>query len=157
MPVLRLGPEPEAGRLLRLLLLRHRSLSAGTDRRRQLQLRPVSGEFRPGPVGEGHQRQHHRYLDQNTHDRGERRARVQAANEECPVWEGQPVTGHWGMPDPVEVEGNDAQKALAFQEAYGALKQRIDLFTALNVDSLSRLALQARIDDIGRISTEGMS
>ena len=81
----------------------------------------------------------------------------QAANEECPVWEGQPVTGHWGMPDPVEVEGNDAQKALAFQEAYGALKQRIDLFTALNVDSLSRLALQARIDDIGRISTEGMS
>ena len=78
----------------------------------------------------------------------------QAANEECPAWEGQPVTGHWGMPDPVKAEGNDAQKALAFQEAYGALKQRIDLFTALNIESLSRLALQARIDDIGRTSTE---
>lgn len=74
----------------------------------------------------------------------------QAANEECPAWEGQPVTGHWGMPDPLKAEGNDAQKALAFQDAYGALKQRIDLFTALNIESLSRLALQARIDDIGR-------
>lgn len=77
----------------------------------------------------------------------------QAANEECPAWEGQPVTGHWGMPDPVKAQGNDAQKALAFQEAYGALKQRIDLFTALNLESLSRLALQSRIDDIGRISS----
>ena len=78
----------------------------------------------------------------------------QAANEECPAWEGQPVTGHWGMPDPVKAEGNDAQKAFAFQEAYGALKQRIDLFTALNIESLSRLALQTRVDDIGRTSTE---
>lgn len=75
-----------------------------------------------------------------------------AANEECPAWEGQPVTGHWGLPDPVKFEGNDAQKALAFQEAYGALKHRIDLFTALNLESLSRLALQGRIDDIGRPS-----
>lgn len=80
----------------------------------------------------------------------------QAANEECPAWEGQPVTGHWGMPDPVKAEGNDAQKALAFQEAYGALKQRIDLFTALNIESLSRLALQARIDDIGRKPIEDL-
>lgn len=78
----------------------------------------------------------------------------QAANEECPAWDGQPVTGHWGMPDPVKAEGSDAQKALAFQQAYGALKQRIDLFTALNIESLNRLALQARIDDIGRTSTE---
>lgn len=74
----------------------------------------------------------------------------QAANEECPAWEGQPVTGHWGMPDPVKAEGNDARKAHAFQEAYGALKQRIELFTALNIESLSPLALQASIDDIGR-------
>lgn len=80
----------------------------------------------------------------------------QAANEECPAWEGQPVTGHWGMPDPVKAEGNDAQKALAFQEAYGALKQRIDLFTALNIESLSRLALQARIDDIVRKPIEDL-
>lgn len=78
----------------------------------------------------------------------------QAANEACPAWEGQPVTGHWGLPDPVKAEGNDAQKALAFQEAYGALKHRIDLFTALNLESLSRLALQARIDDIGRTSED---
>jgi arsenate reductase len=78
----------------------------------------------------------------------------QAANEDCPAWEGQPVTGHWGMPDPVKVEGNDARKALAFQEAYGALNNRIDLFTALNVATLSRLALQTRIDDIGRIAPE---
>ena len=81
----------------------------------------------------------------------------QAANEECPAWEGQPVNGHWGMPDPVKAEGNDAQKALAFQAAYGALKQRIDLFTALNIESLSRLALQARIDDIGRKPIEDRS
>ncbi|MFD3190897.1 helix-turn-helix domain-containing protein [Sedimentitalea sp. HM32M-2] len=74
----------------------------------------------------------------------------QAANEECPAWDGQPVTGHWGVPDPVKAEGNDAQKALAFQEAYGALQHRIDLFTALDLDLLNRLTLQSRIDDIGR-------
>ncbi len=78
----------------------------------------------------------------------------QAANEECPPWDGQPVNGHWGMPDPVKAEGNDAQKALAFQEAYGALTKRIELFTALNIESLGRLALQAKIDDIGRTSPE---
>lgn len=81
----------------------------------------------------------------------------QAANEECPAWEGQPMTGHWGLPDPVKADGNDAQKALAFQEAYGALKHRIDLFTALNLESLSRLALQSKIDDIGRKHTEDFS
>lgn len=74
----------------------------------------------------------------------------QAANEECPAWDGQPVTGHWGMPDPVKAEGTDAEKALAFQQAYGALKHRIDLFTALTVESLSRVALQHAVDDIGR-------
>lgn len=81
----------------------------------------------------------------------------QAANEDCPAWDGQPVTGHWGMPDPVKAAGNDAQKALAFQEAYGALKYRIDLFTALNIESLNRLALQSRIDDIGREFPKDMS
>ncbi len=80
----------------------------------------------------------------------------QAANEECPAWEGQPVTGHWGLADPVKVDGNDALKALAFQEAYGALKHRIDLFTALNLDSLSRLALQSKIDDIGQQTYEDL-
>ncbi|SDY06144.1 helix-turn-helix domain-containing protein [Citreimonas salinaria] len=78
----------------------------------------------------------------------------QAANEECPAWEGRPVAGHWGLPDPAKVEGNNARKALAFQESYGALKHRIDLFTALNLGSLSRLALQTQIDDIGRTARD---
>ncbi len=78
----------------------------------------------------------------------------QAANEECPAWEGQPITGHWGMPDPVKADGNNAQKALAFQHAYGVLKKRIDLFAALNPEALDRLALQTKIDDIGRQTFE---
>ena len=55
----------------------------------------------------------------------------QAANEECPAWSGQPVSAHWGMPDPVKAEGSDAQKSLAFQHAYGALRNRITAFAAL--------------------------
>ncbi|WP_417247823.1 helix-turn-helix domain-containing protein [Celeribacter sp.] len=73
-----------------------------------------------------------------------------AANEQCPAWEGQPVSGHWGMPDPVKAEGTDAEKMLAFQEAYGTLKARIDAFTALPVSSLDRIALQSAVDEIGR-------
>lgn len=78
----------------------------------------------------------------------------QAANEECPAWEGQPISGHWGMPDPVKATGTDAQKSLAFQHAYGALKRRIEAFTALPVESLDRIALQSAIDEIGRTPTE---
>ena len=74
----------------------------------------------------------------------------QAANEECPSWHGQPVSAHWGMPDPVKVEGTDAEKSLAFQHAYGALKNRILLFTALPLASLDRMSLQRAVDDIGR-------
>lgn len=74
----------------------------------------------------------------------------QAANESCPAWEGQPVSGHWGMPDPVKVDGTDAEKALAFQQAYGALKRRIEAFAALPVESLDRIALQHAVDEIGR-------
>lgn len=74
----------------------------------------------------------------------------QAANEDCPAWEGQPVSGHWGMPDPVKAEGSDAEKALAFQQAYGALKHRIEAFAALPLASLDRIALQGAVDDIGR-------
>ena len=72
-----------------------------------------------------------------------------AANEECPPWPGQPVTGHWGVPDPVKAEGTDAEKALAFQHAYGALKNRIRAFTALPFEQLDRMALQRAVDDIG--------
>ncbi|WP_170468403.1 helix-turn-helix domain-containing protein [Ruegeria arenilitoris] len=78
----------------------------------------------------------------------------QAANEECPAWEGQPISGHWGMPDPVKADGTDAEKSLAFQNAYGALKRRIEAFTSLPVESLDRIALQSAVDDIGRTSTE---
>jgi len=80
----------------------------------------------------------------------------QAANEECPPWEGQPISGHWGMPDPVKAEGTDAEKSLAFQNAYGALRRRIEAFTSLPVESLDRIALQSAVDDIGRVAAEDM-
>jgi arsenate reductase len=73
-----------------------------------------------------------------------------AANEECPPRAGQPINGHWGVPDPARAEGTEAEKALAFEHAYGALKRRIEAFTALPVASLDRLALQSAVDEIGR-------
>lgn len=81
----------------------------------------------------------------------------QAANEECPAWEGQPVSGHWGMPDPVKVAGTNAEKALAFQQAYGALKHRIEAFVALPIETLDRISLQKAVDDIGRTSRETLA
>ncbi|UWR05482.1 helix-turn-helix domain-containing protein (plasmid) [Ruegeria conchae] len=78
----------------------------------------------------------------------------QAANEECPAWDGQPISGHWGMADPVKAEGTHAEKSLAFQNAYGALKRRIEAFSALPVESLDRLALQSAIDEIGKSAAE---
>ncbi|WP_299085015.1 helix-turn-helix domain-containing protein [uncultured Ruegeria sp.] len=81
----------------------------------------------------------------------------QAANEECPPWEGQPISGHWGMVDPVKATGTDAEKSLAFQNAYGALKRRIEAFTSLPVESLDRIALQSAVDDIGRTPSEEMT
>ena len=72
----------------------------------------------------------------------------QAANEECPAWTGQPVSAHWGMPDPVKAEGSNAEKSLAFQQAYGALRNRIRAFAALPLDTLDRIALQKAIEDI---------
>ncbi|MCE2748155.1 MAG: metalloregulator ArsR/SmtB family transcription factor [Rhodobacter sp.] len=72
-----------------------------------------------------------------------------AAAEECPPWPGQPITGHWGLPDPVKAEGNDAEKALVFAQTYAALRRRIAAFVELPFDTLNRLTLQARIDRIG--------
>lgn len=72
-----------------------------------------------------------------------------AAAEECPPWPGQPITGHWGLPDPVKATGTDAEKALAFAQTYAALRHRIEAFVELPFASLSRLALQARVDAIG--------
>ena len=73
-----------------------------------------------------------------------------AANEECPAWQGQPVSAHWGMPDPVKAEGTTAEKSLAFHRAYAALTNRIGAFAALPIAALDRIALQKEVDDIGR-------
>jgi len=72
-----------------------------------------------------------------------------AAAEECPPWPGQPITGHWGLPDPVMATGTDAEKALVFAQTYGVLRRRIASFVALPFETLSRLSLQARVDRIG--------
>jgi protein-tyrosine-phosphatase/DNA-binding transcriptional ArsR family regulator len=71
-----------------------------------------------------------------------------AAAEECPPWDGQPITGHWGLPDPVKAQGTDAEKALVFAQTYGTLRRRIAAFVALPFESLDRLALQTRVDGI---------
>ena len=79
----------------------------------------------------------------------------QAANEECPSWQGQPVTAHGGLPDPVKVEGSDAEKSLAFHQAYGALRNRMTGFTNLPIASLDRMSLQRAVDDLGQSKEEG--
>jgi protein-tyrosine-phosphatase len=73
-----------------------------------------------------------------------------AANEVCPIWPGQPMTAHWGVPDPAAAEGTDAERRLAFTEALRMLTNRIGLFTNLPVASLDRLSLQRRLEEIGR-------
>ncbi|MCB1341967.1 MAG: metalloregulator ArsR/SmtB family transcription factor [Pseudooceanicola sp.] len=72
-----------------------------------------------------------------------------AAAEECPPWPGQPITGHWGLPDPVKATGTEAERALVFAQTYGALRRRIAAFAELPVASLDRLSLQCRVDAIG--------
>ncbi|MCF2904816.1 helix-turn-helix domain-containing protein [Octadecabacter sp. CECT 8868] len=79
----------------------------------------------------------------------------QAANEECPAWQGQTISAHWGLPDPVKVEGTDAEKSLAFHQIYGALRNRMTGFTALPIASLDRISLQKAVDNIGQSNTEG--
>ncbi len=74
-----------------------------------------------------------------------------AAGESCPVWPGQPMTAHWGVPDPAEAKGTPAEIALAFKDAYGMLHQRISVFTALPIPSLDQLSLQQRLKAIGRM------
>jgi arsenate reductase (thioredoxin) len=73
-----------------------------------------------------------------------------AAKEACPVWPGQPMTAHWGVPDPSRAEGTEVEKRLAFADAYRMLQRRIDLFTSLPLRSIDRLALKKRLDDIGQ-------
>jgi arsenate reductase len=73
-----------------------------------------------------------------------------AANEVCPIWPGQPMTAHWGLPDPVAVEGTEVERRLAFADAYRMLNNRIGLFANLPLKSLDKLSLQRRLDEIGR-------
>lgn len=73
-----------------------------------------------------------------------------AAGETCPVWPGQPMTAHWGVPDPAAVDGTDDQKAKAFMDTAITLKRRIELMLALPLRSLAGTSLQGQIDQIGK-------
>lgn len=73
-----------------------------------------------------------------------------AAGEVCPVWPGQPMTAHWGLPDPAAVEGTDLDKTNAFRDAFRALERRIGLFTALPIRSLDKMALGTKLHEIGK-------
>jgi protein-tyrosine-phosphatase len=74
-----------------------------------------------------------------------------AAGETCPVWPGQPMTAHWGIPDPAEAKGSAAEIALAFKDAYRMLNQRIGIFTSLPLRALDQLSLQQKLREIGRL------
>lgn len=76
-----------------------------------------------------------------------------AAGEVCPVWPGQPMTAHWGVPDPAAVQGSDEQKAKAFMDVAITLKRRIELMLALPVRSLAGMSLQREIDQISKTLT----
>jgi len=73
-----------------------------------------------------------------------------AAREVCPVWPGQPMTAHWGVPDPAAVQGSDELVARAFNDAFVMLERRISLFLCLPLAKLKGLALQRRLEEIGR-------
>ena len=75
----------------------------------------------------------------------------QAAGEVCPVWPGQPITAHWGMPDPAAVVGSDVEQWQAFRDTFRALENRIKIFVALPVASLDRISLASRVQAIGRM------
>ena len=73
----------------------------------------------------------------------------QAAAEPCPYWPGQPMTAHWGLPDPAAVEGSDEAKRKAFRDTLLVLRRRIEIFASLPLEKLDRLAIQKHIADIG--------
>ena len=77
-----------------------------------------------------------------------------AANEVCPVWLGQPMTAHWGLPDPAAATGNEVEQRLAFADTIRMLNQRIGIFVSLPLDKLSKLSLKARLDEIGQTKAE---
>ena len=73
-----------------------------------------------------------------------------AAAEMCPVWPGQPMSAHWGLPDPAAVEGDERIRMLAFREAFAALENRIKIFVNLPIATIDRLKLQKKLDEIGK-------
>ncbi|HEV2185846.1 MAG TPA: arsenate reductase ArsC [Stellaceae bacterium] len=75
----------------------------------------------------------------------------QAAGETCPIWPGNPVTAHWGVPDPASVEGTEEERRQAFRDAHRQLETRIKLFTALPIDKLDRMAVKREVDRIGHV------
>ena len=74
----------------------------------------------------------------------------QAAGEICPVWPGNPVTAHWGVPDPARVQGTEAERRRAFRDAYVVLENRIKLLVALPIEELDRMMIKRHVDEIGR-------
>lgn len=76
-----------------------------------------------------------------------------AAGEVCPIWPGQPVTAHWGVPDPASVSGSEEERRRAFQSAWTMLRRRIDLLLALPLDRLDRIATQQELHDIARMAS----
>jgi arsenate reductase len=77
-----------------------------------------------------------------------------AAREVCPIWPGQPMTAHWGLPDPAKAEGTEAERNFAFADTLRMLTNRIGIFVSLPLDKLSKLSLQKQLDDIGKVPTE---
>jgi arsenate reductase len=75
-----------------------------------------------------------------------------AAGEVCPVWPGQPMTAHWGMPDPASVEGSHAEIAVAFADTYRMLSNRLGAFANLKMSGLDKLSLQTKVRDIARLN-----
>lgn len=74
----------------------------------------------------------------------------QAAAEQCPFWPGQPMTAHWGVPDPAAVQGPEDEQRRAFRDTFIHLRRRIELLAALPIASLSHMALQKKVEEIGR-------
>lgn len=73
-----------------------------------------------------------------------------AAAEMCPVWPGQPMSAHWGLADPAEVEGDERTRMLAFRQAFAALENRIKIFVNLPIATIDKLKLQQKLDEIGK-------
>jgi len=77
-----------------------------------------------------------------------------AANEVCPVWPGQPMSAHWGLPDPSVAQGNEAERRFAFADTHRMLNQRIGIFISLPLTALGKLSLQRKLDEIGRTKAD---